>query len=296
MSVKKTKEQFIKELADDNIEVLGEYTGTHNKILIKYKDCGHEEEKQPIKLLKGQRCGKCKGKSISIAKTKLKEQFQMDLLQSGIHNITLIGDYTGVKCKVTVYNSCCGHVYDALPGNILNGVGCPICYGHKDTEGFVKAINDKYPNEYVVLGEYVNNRTKIQVKHKCGHEWSVTPKDLLKDIRCPRCMMSKGEHYISEFLTRHNVTFTPQYRFDDCRDIQPLPFDFMIEVNGEIRLIEFDGSQHYEKTKYHNSKVLLHDEMKNKYCHDKGIKLLRIPYWWLRTDKIEKELKVFISK
>ena len=296
MSVKKTKEQFIKELADDNVEVLGEYISLHHKILVRYKDCGHQEEKKPIKLLRGQRCGQCRGKAISKSKTKSNEQFQKDLISKGITNITLVGEYLGVKHKVTVLNSDCGHVYQAMAGNVLNGVGCPVCHGNKDTQGFIDVINNKYPNEYVVLGKYVNNRTKIQVQHKCGHKWEVIPKDLLRDIRCPKCMMSKGEHYIMNFLTKHNVTFTPQYKFDDCKDKQPLPFDFMIEVKGEIRLIEFDGSHHYKKTMYQNDKVLIHDEMKNRYCHDKGIKLLRIPYWWLRNDRIDRELKAFIDK
>ena len=225
MAVKKTKEQFIIELADSNIEVLGDYTGTHNKILVRYKDCGHEEEKEPIKLLRGQRCGRCRGKAISKSKMKSSEQFRKDLLKNGIYNISLVGDYKGVTHKITVYNSDCGHTYQAQAGNVLRGVGCPICHGFKDTKGFIEAINEKYPNEYVVLSEYVNNRTKIQVRHKCGHEWAIIPKDLLREIRCPKCIMSKGEWYISNFLIKNNVTFTPQYRFEDCADKLPLPFD-----------------------------------------------------------------------
>ena len=61
-------------------------------------------------------------------------------------------------------------------------------------------------------------------------------------------------------------------------------------------IVEFDGSQHFYKsrTMYNTERVKKHDEIKNKYCEDNNIKLLRIPYWWLRTDRILKELNKFV--
>ena len=108
--------------------------------------------------------------------------------------------------------------------------------------------------------------------------------------------MSKGELYIYNYLIKNNIEFAPQFKFDDCRDKRPLPFDFMVKVNNEIRLIEFDGSQHFYKsrTMYNTERVKKHDEIKNKYCKDNNIKLLRIPYWWLRNDRILKELNKFV--
>lgn len=45
--------------------------------------------------------------------------------------------------------------------------------------------------------------------------------------------------------------------------------------------IEFDGQQHY--TNIYGEKSFeatrKHDNIKNKYCADTGIQLLRIPYW-----------------
>lgn len=39
-----------------------------------------------------------------------------------------------------------------------------------------------------VMGEYINQRTKIPVKCKeCGHEWSANPGDLLSGHGCPKC-------------------------------------------------------------------------------------------------------------
>ncbi|MBI6006854.1 hypothetical protein H8J86_13005 [Clostridium perfringens] len=56
---------------------------------------------------------------------------------------------------------------------------------HKE---FIKEIKDKYGDEYTILGEYINNRTKILVRHnKCGYEWEIKPYHLLNRDRCPKC-------------------------------------------------------------------------------------------------------------
>jgi hypothetical protein len=219
----------------------------------------------------------------------------MQLLEK---NIELIGDYVGTKRKNKVRNLICGHSYEAQPANILKGSGCPICYGHKDLQGFKDKIKELYGEEYTVLGNYKNNRTKILVRHNnCGFEWEVIPKDLLRDRRCPKCIRSKGEDYIAKFLEEKNFNYKPQCRIKECKNKQPLPFDFMVNVNGEIRLIEFDGSQHFSESSWKrlNSKVKINDEIKNNYCKENNIKLLRIPYWWLRNDRIDRELNKFLN-
>lgn len=299
MSKKKTLEEFKKEVYEvfgKDVDVIGEYINTNTKILVRFNCCGNEEYKRPTKLLNGQGCSKCVGNRISKSKTKTTEEYKKDLISKGINYITVVSEYIGVKKDIKVFNKNCGHTYEANPGNILSGSGCPICHGMKNTDKFKIEVENKYPGEYVILGEYVNNKTPIKVKHKCGYEWKVIPKDLLRDIRCPKCIMSKGELFISNYLILNSIEFEPQYKFDNCIDKRHLPFDFMIKVNGEMRLIEFDGLQHFSKTrtKYRTEKVKLHDEIKNKFCIENNIKFLRIPYWWLRTDKITKELDKFV--
>ena len=62
-------------------------------------------------------------------------------------------------------------------------------------------------------------------------------------------------------------------------------FDFAIvnNVNQIIRLIEFDGEQHYrgDIRGYWNSlnRVKESDKIKNNYCLKHNIPLVRIPYW-----------------
>lgn len=297
MSKRKTNEEFKTELDtifNGEVELLSEYTCNKVKVLVRYKACGHKQLKLPTKLLLGQGCGQCKGKAISKSKTKSTENFKEELRSLNI-DVELLGEYKGTKEKIKIRNNKCGHEYLVSPTNLLHGSGCPVCHGFKDTEKFIEIINQKYPNEYQVKGEYINNKTPILVKHKCGFEWSVNPKDLLREPRCPKCIRSKGERFVADFLKEHNIDYVPQFSFDDCKYINVLKFDFKVEVNGQTRLIEFDGSQHFGKGRYHTEDVEIRDNIKNQYCESHNIPLLRIPYWWSRNDRAIRELKKFLD-
>lgn len=301
MSRRKTHDEFVSEvktLCGDEVEILTEYKTNKDKVLARYKKCGHEDWKVPSKILAGQRCGQCRAKRVSEAKTKTQEYFEQRLKKTN-SDLEVLSRYRGLRENIKVKNNKCGHIYEVLANNIAHGSGCPVCHGMKDTSEFIQEINDKYPGEYIVKGRYKNNRTPILVQHKCGYEWEVTPKSLLREIRCPKCIMSKGELFIHNYLTSKNIEFQEQYRFKDCRNKIPLPFDFAVFVNGELKLIEFDGSHHFGKSnnwgKADKTKVKFNDNIKNAYCKDNGIPLLRIPYWWLRTDRITKEIDIFLE-
>ena len=102
--------------------------------------------------------------------------------------------------------------------------------------------------------------------------------------------MKKYEEWTEEILKEHNIEFYSEYRFSDCRNHFPLPFDFYLP---EYNLcIEFDGRQHFEETNHfghgieHQKK---HDEIKNQYCKEHSIDLLRISY--KQISKINEILK-----
>ena len=77
------------------------------------------------------------------------------------------------------------------------------------------------------------------------------------------------------------MKYKQEYIFNDCRDTNPLPFDFAIEdKNGRAYLLEYDGGQHFEEIS-HWGKLedrRKHDLIKNQYCFKNNIRLIRIPY------------------
>ena len=305
MSKKKTHEEFLKELKEKNnnqIETLEEYNGLHKKIKVKFLECGHVREMKPSKLLIGQGCGHkdCNDKAISKARlsnsTKAKED---ELKKLGYE---LISGYKGMKEMITVKNKKCGHTYTANAANILNGSGCPKCHGFKTTGEFTEQVQKLHGDEYKIIGEYINNRTTVKMIHKnCGNEFNAYPKRILNGKCCPTCYLSSGETLINEFLKNHGIKYERQYRFNDCRNKKPLPFDFAIFQDDKVKLIEFDGQHHYGNSNYwgndkkagHN-KVKEHDKIKDDYCKSKNIELLRIPYWWARNKRMDIELEKFI--
>lgn len=175
----------------------------------------------------------------------------------------------------------------------------------KTQDEFESEIYGLVGDEYTVLGEYVNTHTKILILHnECNATWEVEPNAFLSGVRCPSCSVSSGENRIKEFLNINNIKYNMQVKFDNCRNIKPLPFDFsIINRNNKILfLIEYDGEGHYKPYRYGNKDEMLkklkrqqvHDKRKNQYCKDNNIPLIRIPYW--QFDKIEEILDKWLSK
>jgi len=58
----------------------------------------------------------------------------------------------------------------------------------KTTEEFQNELNEKYPDTYTIIGDYINAKTKVKIKYnKCGHENEVRPSNLLGGFGCPIC-------------------------------------------------------------------------------------------------------------
>lgn len=103
--------------------------------------------------------------------------------------------------------------------------------------------------------------------------------------------MSSGEKKISQILTKHKIDYIFEKKFDDCKSITHLRFDFYLPDHNIC--IEFDGEQHfrpvdfefnqfyrvpYEKSLARFKKIQTHDQIKNHYCNRHNIELIRISY------------------
>ena len=53
---------------------------------------------------------------------------------------------------------------------------------------------------------------------------------------------SSGERAAEKIFKQYNINFIPQKRFDDCRDVYTLPFDFYLPDYNLI--VEIMGEQH----------------------------------------------------
>lgn len=278
----------------NNIEVVGQYSGNKESILHRCKIDGYEWFATPNNILRGHGCPKCARKNQKTAQEYIEQPTNIN------KNIIVCEDYINSKIKILHKCKVCGHSWFAAPNTILSGFGCPECAGtrRKTQEEYVNELETIHPN-IRIIGTYINRKTKIAHEClNCGHNWNAIPGDLLNGHGCPRCASSNGEKRVGQWLIEHNVDYIYQKPFDDCRNINPLPFDFYIPKLNI--LIEFDGIQHFEPVDFAGKGEIWaleqfkntqrHDAIKNKYCEDNHIKLLRIPYF----KNVEEELNNFL--
>lgn len=170
----------------------------------------------------------------------------------------------------------------------LNGHGCLKCSREKrrnDIDYFIKTANDIHDNRYdYSKTKYINCHTKVIVTCKEHGDFLVAPANHTKKTNptgCRMCRSSRGQNKIRSILSGMNIPFIEEHRFDDCRNTNPLPFDFFIPSKNI--LIEFDGEQHFLPIPYFGgeesfNKTKINDVIKNQYAEDNNIKLIRIPY------------------
>ena len=140
---------------------------------------------------------------------------------------------------------------------------------------------------------YNDNLQKLKINCLCGASYYRSLTIIKRNIEyhdgyycCPK-ISPLGEYLIKRFLDRNNFYYEREYALEGLRDKNPLLFDFAIHFNNNLLLIEHDGKYHNNSTR----KTKLHDKMKDNYCKEKGIPLLRIDNYM----NISKQIESFIG-
>ena len=293
MSAKRiTQEEFekrVKERHGGNIKVKGRYRGTKNKVEFKCNVCSSIFETTPDSMfisIKG--CGVCAGN-----KKKSDEQIEKEI--NSVEGYKYLGGYKNTHSKIRIKHKC-GHEFEMVAKSFVHdGQRCPkhryekSAYSNYLTQGnpsegsaLLEEICAK--EDYKILQGFVygNNKFKLLCK-KCGniHE----PERyafLVTGNRCVCRSESKGERAIRHFLESEGIEFETQFRLDGCKgEEKKLPYDFaLLEDNKLVLLIEFDGAQHFYPKFGEEAlrKLQKTDAIKNKYCEDNNIPLIRVKY------------------
>ena len=280
---RKTKEIYEKELLmkhDGTIKIIGEYIGSNHKTRFRCETCQNEWMARPESVLRGTKCPKCSNKSV-----KSGNGFLTNLKNKHGTRITTTDLYVRANIKMSFKCNICGNIWSARPYNILSGKGCPECANNrmkKSSEQVLKEIQNAHNGNIIILGDYINGRTKTKFHCTvCGLKWLSIPAHIMNGHGCPKCNFSKGENKIEKYLEKRKLQFTPQYSFSNCKHKRTLPFDYAVIINDQIILIEYDGIFHYKDVfgKKDLEGQQNRDGIKNEFCKNNDIKLIRIPYW-----------------
>jgi very-short-patch-repair endonuclease len=212
----------------------------------------------------------------------------------------------------------------SIHGNVLVGnnrkfvTGCPTC----NIETYKNCIKNKIklPKKNVVINVLLNydeakkrvnklgitshKQYRLWKKRTCQDDLPSNPERVYKNKGWVDYYtffntdkfdsMSAGEKRILNYLKRKNIKFVTQKKFDDCKNIYRLPFDFYLPDYNV--LIEFDGEQHFKKSNFSKSdeinrmkfeQIQKNDRIKTRYCAKNNIILLRFDTKDLANNIIE---------
>lgn len=230
-------------------------------------------------------CKKCAGN-----KTKTKEEFINDArkIYGNKYDYSRI-DYKNNKERVNIICPKHGDFKKSYQEHIRLKQGCPKCSRVTDKESYIEKANEIHNFKYDYSKfEYKGCRDIVKIICPKHGDFTLISYSHLNGIGCPKCKSSKGELTIEKFLDENKVNYESQKHFEDCKNINTLPFDFYLP---EYNLcIEFDGKQHFDKNSiYYSDSIVKNDKIKTNYCRDKNIDLLRISY--KEINKINKILE-----
>lgn len=225
-------------------------------------------------------------------------------IHNNLYNYSLV-EY--IKNNINVLIICNTHgEFSQMPLSHLKGSGCPICANIKRNEtkkinsNFIERSINIHGNKYdYTKSNYTKAHDMITIICPIHGEFEQLATNHLSGKGCYKCSESLKESkkliIIDKFLDSLNLFYHHEYRFNDCRNIKPLPFDRYIP---ELNLcIEYDGEQHFIPTLHWGGEEKLmqykiNDEIKTNYCKENDIKLLRIKY----NDNVDEILELFFKK
>lgn len=273
----KTTEEFLidakNKWGDKYNYSLVEYKGANKKIKIIYDGTIFEQE--AISHLKyAPELNMNQEYFIHKAKKIWKDEFDYSLVE-----------YKNCKEKVKIIFNKTKEIFEQSPERHLLSKPENL-FKINSTKKFIIESNIIHDNKFSYdKTNYINTKTKVIITCPIHGDFNQIPNSHLNGNGCSLCNESKGEKKINKFLTENNILFERQKKFEDCKNIFCLPFDFYIP---SLRIcIEFDGIQHYKPLDFFGGqeafeKTKINDNIKNDYCEDNYINLIRIRY-----DKIE---------
>ena len=206
------------------------------------------------------------------------------------------------------------HEWQAAPDTRVSGRGCPYCCNKIIcpctclATKFPDLAREWHPSKNKKLTpDTVSPHSSTKVWWLCTkknkeHTWrTAISSRTTNGTGCPRCRESKGEKAVEKWLKENNIIYDPQMDLANLGCDRHLRFDFYVylpELN-KYAAVEFDGIQHFYpirknwKGRKNFKTVNERDRVKDSFCKDQCIPLLRIAY--NDYDKVSGLLQTFLD-
>lgn len=273
--------QKVKQLCGDEYVVKSNYINNHTPVKLLHTVCNHVIAPTPKDfIIRGSRCEYCSHKHFYSY-----DEIVDKLLSINYQLLINRDDYLNTTHKYKVKHLKCGYVWEVSLASLIKGHQCPRCSHNLQVtfDMFIHRLNKISGNLYSYISGYEGlNKSKVLVKcNKCGRNFKMIPSNLLAGHGCPICTRSRGEDRVALVLDKNNIDYETQKAFPGLRYKQPLFFDFYIPKYNLC--IEYDGKQHTHPVKLFDKTDPFEvrqrrDHIKNVYCKEHSINLLRIPY------------------
>ncbi len=265
---------------------LSDYINGRTRIKIICKEHGEFLQKAASHL-RGNGCKKCNFNYIMGCDKFITKANSIHEYYYTYDKVNYINNHTKIIISCKIHGD-----FLQAPNHHLNGKGCRSCAFDRVSkahamgrEKFIELSNIKHNFRYdYSLVNYKNCDSDVVIICKKHGQFLQCPYYHLRSFGCRYCTpRSRGEEVIKEILDENLVIYEREKKFDGCKYKKTLFFDFYLPHKNLC--IEFDGEQHIRKTRK-NIKfedIIARDLIKNKFCIENNIRLIRIPYKQLKN-------------
>lgn len=191
------------------------------------------------------------------------------------------------QCKCGTIRSVCG---SSLRNGTSTSCGCYRTENSRTNNGtYINELGNRYGKLVVIAKDEELSKEKHRAqwvcKCDCGNIITTSSKCLRegKTTSCGCRTRSIGEDNVLQVLINQQINFIEQYGVSINGSYYRYDFALIDNNKNPIRLIEFDGIQHFDNINLHWGQDITatqrRDQIKNEYAFSHNIPLVRIPYW-----------------
>lgn len=200
----------------------------------------------------------------------------------------------------------CGETYEAPFYNFrkLNKHLCNKCSFEISSEKQRFSYEEVYnmieeTGCHLISNTYTGNTQLLEIECGLCNEIFTTSWQIFNSKKVKACAncngkTSAGERLFMGLLDEYKMEYIHQHSYPDCKHVNILKFDFYLPLFNTI--VEIDGRFHREikeglggKEEFELTK--LRDEIKNIYCKDNHIPLIRIEY-----NDVKEDIEMYIKR